>query len=72
MWPQPWIKIESNLHIITFGDLFQLPPVWDHWVFLHGKGATNILGTNIWKQHFKYFELTEVMQQKDVQNTCIY
>lgn len=58
-------ELFGGLHIITFGDLYQLAPVCGKWIFLHGKGATDVLGTNLWREHFKYYELTEIMRQKD-------
>ena len=52
----------GNLHIIAVGDLYQLPPVAERWIFDEMKIA---LATNLWKKHFTLFELTEIMRQKD-------
>jgi len=48
--------------IIVFGDLKQLSPVRDRWIFAENtSNPYNILaGANLWN-NFKFFELTEIM-----------
>ena len=53
-----------NVHV-TVGDLFQLKPVFDKWIFENSKDAYSALTTNIWQEHFKTHELSEIMRQKD-------
>ena len=56
----------GNLSLITVGDLFQLKPVFDKWIFENTNDSCNALATNIWKKYFTLFELTEIyMRQKD-------
>jgi hypothetical protein len=55
--------------VIAFGDLFQLKPVKDSWIFSSGHNSgseVEILGPNLWKDLFSLFQLTEIMRQKDV------
>lgn len=50
--------------IIAIGDLFQLPPVMDSYIFKdmnHSEYA--ILAPNLWNEPFKMFELDETMRQ---------
>lgn len=57
----------GGVSVIAFGDLFQLKPVMDSWVFSTGYnsgGELEILGPNLWKDLFSFFELTEIMRQK--------
>ena len=58
-------KVFGGVHLIAVGDLFQLKPVFDQWMFQDSKGAYGVLATNIWKENFKMYEVTEVMRQKD-------
>jgi len=57
--------------VIAFGDLFQLPPVMDSFIFKiltttkESNDNYNALAPNIWKDHFQMFELTEIMRQQD-------
>ena len=51
--------------MITVGDLFQLKPVFDKWIFENSESGYNAFGTNIWTEYFTLFELTEIMRQKD-------
>ena len=55
----------GNVSIITVGDLYQLQPIRDGWVFNYLKKGASSLAPNLWKDHFKMFELTEIMRQKD-------
>jgi len=50
----------------VFGDLKQLRPVGDRWIFAENtSNPYNILaGANLWN-NFKFFELTEIMRQRD-------
>jgi len=50
----------------VFGDLKQLSPVGDRWIFPENtSNPYNILaGANPWN-NFKFFELTEIMRQRD-------
>lgn len=57
----------GGVSVIAFGDLFQLKPVMDSWVFATGYnsgGELEMLGPNLWKDLFSFFELTEIMRQK--------
>ena len=55
----------GGVHIILVGDLFQLRPVGDSWIFADLTEGYAPLATNLWKTHFSMFELTEVMRQKE-------
>ena len=55
----------GGVHIILVGDLFQLRPVGDSWIFADLNEGYAPLATNLWKTHFSMFELTEVMRQKE-------
>jgi len=50
----------------VFGDLKQLSPVGDRWIFVENtSNPYNILaGANLWN-NFKFFELREIMRQRD-------
>ena len=50
--------------MITVGDLFQLKPVFDNWIFENSKDGYTALATNLWQQYFQMFELSEVMRQR--------
>ena len=55
-----------GVSIIAIGDLFQLEPVMDRYIF---KDLDNseyaILAPNLWQSYFKMFELKEIMRQKE-------
>ena len=55
----------GGISVITVGDLFQLKPVFDKWIFENSKSGYNAFATNIWTEYFTLFELTEIMRQKD-------
>ncbi|XP_050303800.1 uncharacterized protein LOC126741439 [Anthonomus grandis grandis] len=56
----------GNIPIIMCGDIRQLPPVMDVFIFLPVKSNPykQLCGTYLW-DHFKYFELTEIMRQSE-------
>ena len=53
----------GGVSIITLGDLFQLKPVMDSYVFTDVQclNSYNILVPNLWRKYFKMFELDEIM-----------
>lgn len=51
--------------IIAVGDLFELKPDFDKWIFDNGTDCYSALASNIWKDHVTLFELTEIMRQED-------
>ena len=55
----------GGVSLVTVGDLFQLKPVFDKWIFENSKDDYSALAMNIWQEQFKMFELTEIMRQKD-------
>ena len=55
----------GGLSVIAVGDLFQLKPVFDGWIFKDLANEYSALALNIWKDHFAMFELDQVMRQKD-------
>ena len=64
-------EIKSNkqhfggIHVILVGDLYQLRPVGDGWIFANAFCDYTSLAPNLWQTHFTMFELTEIMRQKD-------
>ena len=55
----------GGVHVILVGDLFQLRPVGDAWIFANNSNDYSSLAPNLWQSHFTMFELTEIMRQKD-------
>lgn len=55
----------GGVSIIAVGDLFQLEPVFDGYVFETLKDSYCSLGTNLWKMHFSMYELCQIMRQRD-------
>ena len=56
----------GGVSIITIGDLFQLKPVMDDYMFTDVQclNSYNILVANLWRNYFKMFELDEIMRQR--------
>ncbi|XP_075158165.1 uncharacterized protein LOC142231442 [Haematobia irritans] len=59
-------EIFGGVSVVVFGDLKQLSPVGDRWIFSAPSSDpySAIYGTTIWEK-FKYFELTEIMRQRE-------
>ena len=55
----------GGVSIIGIGDLFQLPPVFDSYIFNIQNSEYRILVPDLWKKHFKMFELDEIMRQRE-------
>ena len=56
----------GRLSLITVGYLFQLKSVFDKWIFKScSSDFYSALATNMWREYFTLFELTEIMRQKD-------
>ena len=55
----------GGLSVIAVGDFYQLKPVGDRLVFLDLKEGATALAPNSWKDHFKIYELVDIMRQKD-------
>ena len=55
----------GGVHVILVGDLFQLRPVGDVWIFENSSNDYSSLAPNLWQAYFNMFELTEIMRQKD-------
>ena len=57
----------GGVNIICVGDLYQLQPVMQSHIFMDIATEYGPLATNLWKEYFTIFELTEIMRQKDDQ-----
>ena len=57
----------GGVSITTLGDLFQLKPEMDSYVFTDVQclNSYNILAPNLWRKYFKMFELDEIMRQRE-------
>ena len=55
----------GGLSVIAVGDFYQLRPVGDRSVFLDLDENAKPLAPNSWKDHFKIYELVDIMRQKD-------
>ncbi|XP_037825564.1 uncharacterized protein LOC119613607 [Lucilia sericata] len=58
----------GGISLVVFGDLRQLPPVGDSWIFSAPSNDpySVIYGSTLWDM-FKYFELNEIMRQREDQ-----
>ena len=56
----------GGVSIIAIGDLFQLQPVVDGYIFKDLKNPEySILAPNLWQEYFKMYELEEIMRQRE-------
>ena len=57
----------GGVSIITIGDLFQLKPVMDGYIFTDPQSLNyySALAPNLWKKYFRMFELDEIMRQRE-------
>lgn len=54
----------GGVSVVAVGDLFQLKPVMDSWIFSPKPNGLEVLGTNLWQSLFSFYELEEIMRQK--------
>ena len=57
----------GGVNLLLVGDLFQLRPVKDKWIFEHGSSPYASLAPVLWESLVTMFELTQVMRQSDDQ-----
>ena len=55
----------GGVYVILIGDLFQVRPVGDAWIFANSSNDYSSLAPKIWQSHFTMFELTKIMRQID-------
>ncbi len=56
----------GGLDITMIGDLYQVSSIQDSWIFKSKTSSLNILGTNLWHENIKCYELKQVMRQNDI------
>lgn len=57
----------GGLSGLAIGDLFQLRPICQSWIFDDTTDSNGLPKPNLWREHFKLYELTEIMRQRDEQ-----
>ena len=55
----------GGMNVLMCGDLYQLKPVRDCWIFEDIDHAYGSLAPNLFTDNFPFFELDEIMRQKD-------
>jgi hypothetical protein len=56
----------GGLDITMIGDLYQVSSIQESWIFKSKTSSLNILGTNLWHENIKCYELKQVMRQNDI------
>ena len=53
----------GDVRIVAIGDLFQLKPVLDGYIFKYiNSSGYSILAPNLWNEYFRIFELDKIMR----------
>ena len=55
----------GGVSVVVIGDLFQLKPVQDSYIFQPPGSSYLPLATSLWEKHFQMYELTQVMRQRE-------
>jgi len=55
----------GRISVVTVGDLFQLQPVFDKWIFENSQSGYNEFATNIWTEYITGHPNTQTMQTAD-------
>lgn len=58
-------EIFGGISVIAVGDLFQLKPVMDSYIFMSPKSGYLPLAANLWNENFNMFELHQIMRQAE-------
>ena len=58
-------QLFGGINVLLVGDLHQLQPVKDGWIFEDMDGPYGALAPNVFKDNFSLFELDEIMRQRD-------
>ncbi|XP_069108223.1 uncharacterized protein [Argopecten irradians] len=58
-------QLFGGVSVVLIGDLYQLKPVMDKWIFADLEEHMGPLATNLWTSLFTMHELSEIMRQKD-------
>ena len=58
-------KLFGGLSILAVGDLYQLKPVFDRWIFQNLEEDYGPLAINLWMDNLKVFHLIKIIRQKD-------
>ncbi|XP_030828689.1 uncharacterized protein LOC100890415 [Strongylocentrotus purpuratus] len=58
-------KIFGGISVLAFGDLYQLAPVCQKFVFEDAADLFARLAGSLWQDNFQFAELDEIMRQKD-------
>ncbi|MCG8077483.1 MAG: AAA family ATPase [Candidatus Thiodiazotropha taylori] len=64
-------KLFGGLSILAVGDLYQLKPVFDAWIFENLHQDYGPLASNLWTENFRVFHLVQIMRQKDSEEFAI-
>ena len=56
-----------GITVVTFGDLYQLPPVAQPFVYDLPSDSFEHLSGSVWQRNFKSIELQQIMRQKEDQ-----
>jgi len=56
-------QIFGGISVLAVGDLYQLKPVFDGWIFKNLSREYGPLAVNLWRDNFHIFELQQVMRQ---------
>ena len=55
----------GGISVLAIGDMYQLAPVFDQYIFQPLPDGYGPLATNLWTEHFRMFQLDQVMRQQD-------
>lgn len=55
----------GGISVVAIGDLFQLKPVMDNWIFSLFANEYGNLASNLWHDNFTLYDLKKIMRQKN-------